>query len=63
MEDMQTLNKLVSSKPASTTEESTGYDEAAVFYILSKMLISHKSREPLGFPAFSKYKSLVLMIN
>lgn len=60
MEDMQTLNKIVNLKSSSSNDESSGYDEAAVFFILSKMLISNKSREPLGFPAFSKYKSLVL---
>ena len=63
MEDVQTLNKIILAKPTTNHDESIGYDEAAVFYILSKLLFSNQSREPLGFPAFSKYKSLVCMSN
>ena len=45
---------------AASVDEARGYDEAGVFYILSKLLYSNQSRETLGFAAFSKAKSLVM---
>lgn len=60
IDDIQALNKAMQANNTASVDEARGYDEAGVFYILSKLLYSNQSRETLGFAAFSKAKSLVM---